>query len=305
MLKILELFGGIGSPRKALINLGIEHKCIDYIEIDKDAVNSYNAIFDDNFETQDITKYYNHSNVVDYLDGTNIVFHGSPCQDFSLAGTNMGGDYGSNTRSSLLYETIRIVEKIKPKYVIWENVKNVISKKHRHNFDNYLSRMEQLGYTNSYKVLNAKDYGIPQNRERIFVVSILGKNKIFNFPEKQELKLTLKDFLQNNVDEYYYKVCPSMLKALNDGKVKDITNAKWCNTITTKQQRWNNCGMVRDEKGLRYLTPLETWLLMGFTKEDYNKASKVCSRAALYKQAGNSIVVQVLEAIFRELLAVG
>ena len=140
------------------------------------------------------------------------------CQDFSLAGKQAGGDKDSGTRSSLMYETIRIVEKLKPKYVIWENVKNLLSKKHRHNFDAYLETMEQLGYTNYYQVLNAKDYGIPQNRERVFTISIrddscyLGDYDAFvdeqalnfKFPPKQELKLKLKDILEDEVDEKYY-----------------------------------------------------------------------------------------------------
>jgi DNA (cytosine-5)-methyltransferase 1 len=102
-----------------------------------------------------------------------------------------------------MYETLRIVAKLKPKYVIWENVKNLLSKKHRHNFDKYLDRMAELGYQNFYQVLNAKDYGIPQNRERVFTISILGGGE-FIFPEKQELKLRLKDMLEENVDEKYY-----------------------------------------------------------------------------------------------------
>ena len=130
------------------------------------------------------------------------------CQDFSLAGLQAGGDEGSGTRSSLMYETIRIVEKLKPKYVIWENVKNLISKKHKHNFDAYIERMSQLGYKSYYQVLNAKDYGIPQNRERVFTVSIRNdiyyKQGSFWFPPKQELKLKLKDMLEDNVDEKYY-----------------------------------------------------------------------------------------------------
>ena len=131
--------------------------------------------------------------------------HGSPCQDFSLAGKQAGGDEGSGTRSSLMYETIRIVENLKPKYVVWENVKNLLSKKHRHNFDAYLETMEELGYTNYYQVLNAKDYGIPQNRERVFTVSIRKDiDKGFVFPTKQELKLKLKDMLEDEVDEKYY-----------------------------------------------------------------------------------------------------
>lgn len=160
-IKILELFAGIGACSKALERIGIDYEIADYVEIDKYAVKSFNAMHDTNFEPQDICKW-------DKNIECDLIMHGSPCQDFSLAGKQAGGDEGSGTRSSLMYETIRIVEKLKPKYVIWENVKNVISKKHRHNFDNYLNKMKDLGYTNYYQVLNAKDYGIPQNRESIY-----------------------------------------------------------------------------------------------------------------------------------------
>ena len=250
-IKILELFGGIGACSKALERLGIDYEIADYVEIDKYAVKSFNAMHNTNFEPQDICEW-------DKDIECDLIMHGSPCQDFSLAGKQAGGDEGSGTRSSLMYETIRIVEKLKPKYVIWENVKNVISKKHKHNFDNYLERMEELGYTNYYQVLNAKDYGIPQNRERVFTISIRDdteyifpkgvdcNNKVisynnnakhqqdliqdeegicrcipagthgstphllktvvrnFEFPPKQELKLKLKDMLEDNVDEKYY-----------------------------------------------------------------------------------------------------
>lgn len=164
-IKLLELFGGIGACSAALKYLGIDYEVVDYVEIDKYAVASYNAINGTNFEPQDITKW--DKNI--YAD---LIMHGSPCQDFSLAGLNAGGDKGSGTRSSLMYETIRIVEKIKPKYVIWENVKNLLSKRHIHNFNAYLEALEKLGYINYYQVLNAKDYGIPQNRERVFTISI-------------------------------------------------------------------------------------------------------------------------------------
>jgi DNA (cytosine-5)-methyltransferase 1 len=129
--------------------------------------------------------------------------HGSPCQDFSVAGLGKGGDKGSGTRSSLMYETLRIVEKLKPKYVIWENVKNLLSKKHRHNFDAYIEAMEKLGYKSKYQVLNAKDYGVPQNRERVFTVSILGENN-FSFPEPIKLEKSLKDVLESQVEDKYY-----------------------------------------------------------------------------------------------------
>ena len=212
MIRVLELFGGIGACSKALERLKIPHKIVDYVEIDKYAVKSFNAIHNTNFEPQDICEWDKDIEV-------DLIMHGSPCQDFSLAGKQAGGDKDSGTRSSLMYETIRIVEKLKPKYVIWENVKNLLSKKHIHNFNSYLETMESLGYTNYYQVLNAKDYGIPQNRERVFTISILGDEK-FEFPPKQELKLKLKDMLEEEVDEKYY---------LSDKMIEYISanNEKW------------------------------------------------------------------------------
>ena len=209
-LRIMECFGGIGACSKALERLGVDYEIADYVEIDKYAVKSYNAIHGTNFEPQDITKWDKDMEV-------DLIMHGSPCQDFSLAGKQAGGDKDSGTRSSLMYETIRIVEKLRPKYVIWENVKNLLSKKHRHNFDAYLETMESLGYTNYYQVLNAKDYGIPQNRERVFTVSILD-NENYEFPPKQELKLKLKDMLEDEVDEKYY---------LSEEQVAKIKNNDW------------------------------------------------------------------------------
>lgn len=129
--------------------------------------------------------------------------HGSPCQDFSIAGKQAGGDKGSGTRSSLLYETLRIVKDIMPKYVIWENVKNLTSKKHIHNLHTYIDTLETYGYTNYYKVLNAKNYGIPQNRERLFVISTLDK-KPFEFPPSIPLDTKLSDLKEEHVDEKYF-----------------------------------------------------------------------------------------------------
>ena len=471
MIKLLELFGGIGACSKALERLNIEHEVVDYVEIDKYAVKSYNAIHNSNFEPQDITQWDKDIEV-------DLIMHGSPCQDFSLAGKQAGGDEGAGTRSSLMYETIRIVSKLKPKYVIWENVKNLLSVKHRHNFDAYLEIMENLGYENHYQVLNAKDYGIPQNRERVFTISILKEcEQNFTFPLKQELTLRLKDMSENEVDEKYYlseykinsishwkayqkpfekvqgknSIVPTLTargageehsgmitysdsldnttnlqdKCLNikeatkkgykeayDGdsvnlaypesktrrgrvgnqvaqtlqcndsmgvvesktmknilcnelvksgilKIGTIINHSYTNglngknpnsrqkledyiesengilpTMTTRPDCLgvvvkgnyspsnHNASRIIDENGLaptvmenhgtitavekdlriRKLTPKECWRLMGFDDEDFEKASQVNSNAQLYKQAGNSIVVQVLEAIFRELL---
>lgn len=484
MLRVLELFGGIGACSKALERLGIPYEIADYVEIDKYAVASFNAMHGTDFKPQDICEWDKDIEV-------DLIMHGSPCQDFSVAGRQAGGDAGSGTRSSLMYETIRIVEKLKPKYVVWENVKNLLSKKHRHNFDAYLEIMSELGYTNYYQVLNAKDYGIPQNRERVFTISILGDdgyifpseksngdlqdfleknvsistkpscekafndeyeqiitsdkeiyqcdvssgfqdckvgitvsptiragnncthilqkfefpsgdkcdNKIkvvgnyspsghdasrvvdedglaptvkenhgtvtavlqrFEFPNKKDLTVKLKDVLEDNVDEKYY---------LNDEQIKRIETSTynvsktriqkkdWCDTLCARDYKDPKCVEVeettcdrykeysnfytiprgsdgqlingsynrvwKDDKHIgtinvtkvqeignvkndilriRKLTPKETWRLMGFDDSDFEKAAKVNSNSQLYKQAGNSIVVNVLEAIFTNLL---
>ena len=158
MVQILELFGDIGSPRIALRNLGIDVKAIDYVEIDEKAVRSYNAMFEKEL-------VYKTQSVVGYNLKPDILIHGSPCQDFSIAGYQKGADPGSETRSSLMWETIHIIQQMgewKPKYVIWENVKNVLSRHMKHNFNRYLDEMEKLGYTSNYEVLNAMDFGLPQ-----------------------------------------------------------------------------------------------------------------------------------------------
>ena len=199
MIKVLELFGGIGACSKALENLNIKYELSDYVEIDKYAVASFNALHNTNYIPQDITKWDKDIDV-------DLIMHGSPCQDFSLAGKQAGGYKNSVTRSSLMYETKIILNKLKPKYVIWENVKNILSKKHIHNFNAYIQALEDLGYKSYYKVLNSKDYGIPQNRERVFTVSIRNdiSKDFFIIPTTQLLDYKHKDMLEKNVDEKYY-----------------------------------------------------------------------------------------------------
>ncbi len=304
MIRILELFGGIGACSKALERLKIPFEIADYVEIDKYAVKSFNAIHGTDFEPQDITTWDKNIEV-------DLILGGSPCQDFSIAGKQAGGDKGSGTRSSLMYETIRIVEKLKPKYVIWENVKNLLSKRHIHNFNFYIFRMEQLGYTNYYQVLNAKDYGIPQNRERVFTISILG-NEDFEFPQKQELKAKRDDYLEEEVDKKYYyseKMLDYFRGENNKSKYprrkifeRNLRNTDIARTLTTSGGGRVTDNYVIDRCYLRRLTPKECWRLMGFDDEDFEKAAKVNSNTQLYKQAGNSIVVNVLEAILKKLL---
>ena len=144
-----------------------------------------------------------------------------------------------------MYDSIRIIESLKPKYVIWENVKNLLSQKHRHNFDAYLQALENLGYKNYYKVLDAKDYGIPQNRERIFTISIRNDlNQTFEFPEKQELKLRLKDILEQKVDEKYYLKdyqIENILKSNFTQERKRIQGKDYCDTLCARDWKDPKC----------------------------------------------------------------
>lgn len=305
MIKILELFGGIGAPRKALIDLGYDVKSIDYVEIDEKAVRSCNAMFDNSQRPQDVRGY----NLK-----PDILVHGSPCQDFSIAGKQKGADKGSGTRSALLYETISIIKNFgvwRPKVVVWENVKNVLSKHMVHNFNDYLSDMAALGYTNSYSLLNAIDYGLPQKRERVFVVSLLNGNK-FDFGKMRKSKCKpIGDYL-GDYEPQHLVTQPSMLRMIRG----EFTNPNfkrridvigdYCNTITTRQSRCPNSGVIDLGNGqYRYLTERECWRLQGFNDEYFDAALQVNKgrqgklNATLYRQAGNSMPVNVLREIFR------
>ena len=210
-MRLLSLFSGIGAFEKALENLGINYDLVGFSEIDKYAVKSYCAVHNvsEDLNLGDITKI----DVSKLPKDIDVITHGSPCQSFSIAGKQHGGDKGSGTRSSLMWNTVDIVEHTKPKYVIWENVKNLVSNKHRHNFDSYLITMRNLGYNSYYKVLNSKDYGVPQNRERVYVISIRKDidDGTFTFPFKEKLNKRLKDVLESEVSEHFY---------LNDDLVK-------------------------------------------------------------------------------------
>lgn len=304
MLQILELFGGIGSPRIALKRLGIPTKSIDYVEIDQKAVNSYNAIFANELD-------YQTQSVVNWNLKPDILIHGSPCQDISVAGKKLGADQGSGTRSSLMWETLNIIEQMgmwRPRVVIWENVKGVLHKHMRKNFNRYLEDMERLGYVNSFEVLDARDFGLPQNRQRVFTISLL-KNEAFNFDvlRKREM-LDIRHFLEKEVSEDYTVKSPSMLSRLPgasqssfNGRLVPIED--WSFTITTKQNRCPNSGVVPLGEGkFRLLTERECWRLQGYSDEEYEAAASVNGRTALYMQAGNSIPVNIFESIFEILL---
>ena len=205
-IRLIELFAGIGSQAKALERLKANFEYYKVVEFDKYAIKSYNAIHGTNFETSDITKI-NASDleIVNTDQYEYIMTYSFPCQDLSLAGKQRGMSKGSGTRSGLLWEVERLLDECEelPQILLMENVPEVIGQKNIEDFQKWQLKLESLGYSNYVQILNAKDYGIPQNRRRCFMISILGKYN-YTFPKKIKLKLFLKDMLEENADEKYY-----------------------------------------------------------------------------------------------------
>ena len=403
-IRLIELFAGIGAQAKALENLHANFEHSKVCEFDKYALASYNAIHNTDFKVSDITQLHaSDLEIVDTDKYEYILTYSFPCQSLSLAGKQEGMEENSNTASSLLWEVKRILSECKelPQILLMENVPQVHSKKNIDNFEKWQNFLTSLGYKNYWQDLNAKDYGIPQNRNRCFMISILNSEDIYSFPEKEELKLRLKDMLEEEVEEKYYlsdvaiskivnwkahqkpfervlgeestspcitargagedhsgmilfsdtlkttsnlqneclQIRENILKEkslftetqakminkngdvkryinsnivdkFNEGQCADISFPNGYNkacrvhdecpaiNVTTTQ----NSFIVKNNLRIRKLTPKECFRLMGFSDEDFDKASEFNSNSKLYKQAGNSIVVNVLMAIFKELL---
>ncbi len=420
-IKLFEAFSGIGCQLMAFKRLGLEVESIGFSEIDKYAIQSYKAIHGD------IKNWGNISNINgEDLPQIDVFTYSFPCTDLSKAGKQKGLN---QTRSGLVYEVLRILQELNtinrlPKVLIMENVIDLIQVKFIRDFQGIQQELENLGYSNYTDTLNAKDYGIAQNRDRVFMVSILG-NYYYEFPKPRKLQNRLKDYLELNVDTKYYlsdeiisriskwKSQQNPLensKSLDDEYIQCIT-AKGNTTdnasmllirektikgyaeafdgdgvyinrphqkrgvvqegkIQTLKTSCNDVGVVvpcelRSDEGLRYfkddiigtlrskdtggdklivyddynstiredqdtigtlttncgskserngyklienglhirkLTPLECWRLMGIDDKDFQKASRVCSSAQLYKQAGNGIVVNVFQEILEQLM---
>lgn len=327
-IRLIEHFAGIGSQAKALKNIGANFEHYRAIDFDEYAIKSYNAIHGTSFEPLDITKITAKDlNIVDTDKYEYIMTYSFPCQDLSRVGKKQGMTKGSGTRSGLLWEVERLLSECEtlPQILLMENVTQVHGRKHLTDFNKWLNFLEELGYKNYWSDLNAKNYEIPQTRNRCFMVSILG-NYYYEFPHKRKLKLRLKDMLEDEVDEKYY-LSDKMIACLTDmtdrnGFVRGkrfnphTLDSKYAYSITTNTGRraTDNFIILPEKKGyatvvfngirvcIRKLTPKECWRLMGFTDEDFEKARKVNSDTQLYKQAGNSIVVKVLERIFEEFI---
>lgn len=332
-LKLLELFGGIGAPRRALELCGYNLKSIDYVEVLPYAVMAYNEMFKCGPEPQDI-RIWNMS--------PDVVVHGSPCQDFSNEGMN-----DLNTGRSILFERVlQILDPAPasgnpelsrmPKVVIWENVPKLLWS-FKDILDYYVGVMSEFGYVSKYAILTASDYGIPQKRQRLFTVSILNTESNadkFEFPEKNGMRWSLKDFIDKSIRFSDPEVTlsekeKSILFQLDDGTwaVKEGTKkgykeinewdridlaipgsknrrgrvAPYASTITCSAQQ-----AVFYNGQFRKLSAKEYMRLMGFRDVDYKKmVAAGITTDQIKKLAGNSICVPVLEAIFKKLIEIG
>ncbi|AWX69553.1 DNA cytosine methyltransferase [[Mycoplasma] anseris] len=363
-INVIELFGGISSFKKALNNSLINYELIDYVENNPNVVEIYNNLYQENQKPSSVMDYHLPKDVK-----IDILFHGSPCVDFSIAGRQLGGKKGSKTRSSLLYETLRILKEVShhnlPKIVIWENVPNVLNKKHKEVFNDYLNQLSALGYFNYYEVLNAKNFGIPQKRERIFVVSVLDQ-KINVFNDLKRTKTTcIKSFIDlDDTTNFFHKTSQKRLfnnlfKISNFNEIEnyfDITNSinllkfkttgvcklKWSNfnqeqyffDIENPNTLLNTFTAQGDNSKLKLLINVnlfpknllsnpdliylkiqnnlylvrvinikEAFALMGFNfpKSLLNNVLLKSKKTHLRSVIGNSIVVNVLEAIIQNL----
>jgi DNA-cytosine methyltransferase len=330
-LKVVELFAGIGAWAKALENLKIPYETVLAVEHDEYPITGYNAIHNTNFETMDITEL--NENDVPECD---IICYSPPCQDFSAQGKQRGFD----GKGILFFDALRIIKAKKPKYALMENVKNLTQKKFKTEFNIMLDELEKAGYKNYWNVLNALDYNVNQNRERVFVISI--RNDIeqeFEFPSPVELTNELHTYLEGDalppllhniyggfkedMARIFNEYSPTIRTSAGGGHIPSVilkekvhTNKKGFKTVIKDKDGYK---LLKGELHIddeyyyiRNLSNLEAFRLMGFSDQDYEniKAAvnekfyngKDKSQTRLYRMAGNSIVVDVCEKLFEELL---
>jgi DNA (cytosine-5)-methyltransferase 1 len=338
-IKLFEAFAGIGTQALALKYQGIPYESVGISEIDKFAITSYEAIHGP-------VKNYGDIKLMETIPECDIFTYSFPCQDLSRAGSQRG--MLSSTRSGLVYEVLRLLRETenKPKVLLMENVTALFQSKFIEQFKEIQKELENLGYKNYTKKMNAKDYGVPQNRPRVFMVSILGEGT-FEFPKTVPLEKNISSVLEEVVDPKFY-ITTALYdyftdmkdrngyvrgarfhpKAIDDPYAYAITtntgNRPTDNFIkdnmcsnrakrfyeevlpTMKEYKEGVRTVIAENKerlvNLRKLTPKECWRLMGIKDDDFYKAQEVCSNTRLYEQAGNAIVVDVLELIFKNIV---
>ncbi|MCW1072046.1 DNA cytosine methyltransferase [Streptococcus anginosus] len=372
-MKFLDLFAGIGGFRLGMESAG--HECVGFCEIDKFARKSYKAIhnMEGKIELHDITRVSNES--VRRIGSVDVICGGFPCQAFSIAGNRRGFE---DTRGTLFFEIARFASILRPKYLFLENVKGLLNHDGGATFETILGALDELGYNVEWQVLNSKDFGVPQNRERVFIIGHLrGRSIRAIFPlggndkttdcKQQKIKkvgnIRKKGKSQSgdvvSIDSLAPTLCSTTtqkdpLKVAIPGGLaptlstmqgrgqepKIIQKARGFNkgaqhsiapTLSSNSWQENNLVKVvdfynkitKDEVGtltssgggstvragsfgitdgyrIRKLTPRECWRLQGFPDWAFDKAQEVNSNSQLYKQAGNSVTVNVIEAISKK-----
>lgn len=205
-IRLIELFAGVGSQAMAVRDLGVEFEHHRVVEFDKYAIKSYNAVHGTNFPTMDVTKISGKDlGIVDTDKYCYLLTYSFPCQDLSVAGLGKGMSKGSGTRSGLLWEVERLLNEVDnlPQVLLMENVPQVHGQGNMADFQKWIDFLASKGYSNYWQDLNSKNYGVAQNRDRCFMVSILGEWN-YRFPTPIPLTKTMKDYLEDEVDEKYY-----------------------------------------------------------------------------------------------------
>lgn len=253
-IRLIELFGGISCQAQALMNLGVDFEEYRYCDFDKYACQSHNEIMGTNDKPSDITKWKGEDlGICDTDNYCYIMTYSFPCTDLSTAGKMAGMERGSGTRSGLLWEVERLLKECNelPQVLLMENVPQVHGKKNKISFDEWCQFLESLGYNNYWKDLNAKDYGVPQSRNRCFMVSLLGDYS-YEFPKPIELKLKLQDLLEDEVDKKYYisnKMITYLDKKVEQGWKKTvINNTEIANTICNPARNQINDNWIADKE---------------------------------------------------------
>lgn len=342
-MKFLDLFAGIGGFRLGMESAG--HECVGFCEIDKFARASYKAIHDTRgeIELHDITTVSDES--IRRIGRVDAICGGFPCQAFSIAGNRRGFE---DTRGTLFFEIARFASILRPRYLFLENVRGLLNHENGITFETIISTLDELGYNVEWQVLNSKNFGVPQNRERVFIIGHLRgerTRRVFPLSKSGQQTTSIKEQYSNTITTRYgnsqgagayivesesqkvrsignihpsgkgmngevYEstvLAPTLTTNKGEG-VKNIQRAHEYNqggehdiapTLTSNSYHENN--HLSDSHRIRKLTPRECWRLQGFPDWAFDKAQEVNSNSQLYKQAGNSVTVNVISVIAKEM----
>jgi DNA-cytosine methyltransferase len=311
-LRVVTLFSGYGSQELALKYIGVDHTVVGHSDILKTA----NKVFDVLHSTEmgnlgDITKVDEKT-----FPKCDLLTYSSPCQDLSLAGKQQGIKEG--TRSGLLYEVERIIKAVKPKFLMFENVKNLVSKRHMPSFQKHIDFLKGLGYGCFWRVLNAADFGCAQNRERVIMMAVQGetneqvKAKMLGVEKHKQQRTSMRPFIETGVNENLFinceyvahtgsqsaSVCKQVAKRtdVKYDQAQRIYSIDGCSPCLTKSA----IPQIMTQDGrVRYISAREGYRFMGIQEDDINEMLNTSlSEKQHLSLAGNSICVPVLEAVF-------